>query len=530
MKKLTAEIQSNGETLIAIDNVLGISFGALDRGDLTDITNWGVFSNKGELSFIDTTKNFKSIISSYYNPNVCIYYITNSTKKLLATFLIDDYDYNDESKKVTLTLKDSLIDWQQNNIDEYYTFVKKSISDIWGDIYGAGARATTEALNDMSASMINTSYLNKATKWSNADKICQATMLRCFCDFDGTPMFSDETPRQLNNIVIKPRNIFSIGNKVGNVKTKIQLPSISAQNITKHENEPISDDIPFTLYDVKGKKSVTVDGETKLYIEASWAYDFANVTTLKIVLSGATSVGASVSTSVQKPQHFFNYGDVDITVNQAIIYNNYGDIQIRTMSSNPNKQVLSYSPSITVKEYDRYLGVSFQDDEVAEKYSQELEALGVVGSYCITKGTINVIGNFFTEDGETSYGSQSEKATNLQSNEIIQTQSTYGEKNLAQHIIDTVTEKYGNGVECVEMEVTPSEYYDIDGNNIISPNGYKPLFEKYDIVTPYIIKNGIEQPYSTKYDGSAKSFKVIGIEYSYQGLLRQKLYLQETTN
>ena len=48
MKKLTATIVTNeGTQLFGIDgNILSVNFGALDRGDISDTTNWGVFTPK----------------------------------------------------------------------------------------------------------------------------------------------------------------------------------------------------------------------------------------------------------------------------------------------------------------------------------------------------------------------------------------------------------------------------------------------------------------------------------------------------
>ena len=548
MKKLIAEIKNDNATLIEINDVLSVNFGALDRGNITDTTNWGLYSNKGEIVFIDKTKTFKSIISNYEDLRVNIYY-SNSQKKQLATFLIDDYEYNDESKKVTLTLKDNLIGWQSQTLDEYYEFSEKSIFSIWSYIHGEQSRLTNAVRIKMGLPIVNTSYMQKSSKWSNADKICQATMTRCFCDTDGTPLFADETPKQSNNIIIRPRNILSINNAARNAKTKIKDVSISAKQITKHRNEPISDEVPFTLYNIRGVYDVIDAGSDleaatpRLYgIVADWAgYNSSNVTIDSYIDLGIPSVGGFVYARIQKHDHLFSYSDADITVNIATIPPRSYDIetiQKTTKTTNEKKAQENgyeiYSPyKISISQSpirNDTLLVDVQDTEISYPYSVRLEKEGVVGNYCITDGTITVIGNFFTEDGETSYGSTSDKSTTLQSNELIQTESTYEGKALAQHIIDTVKAKYGNGIECVELEVTPSEYYDDDGINIISSQGDKPLFEKYDIVTPYVIRNGIEQPYSIKEDGSPKSFKIIGIEYSYQGLLRQKLYLQENTN
>lgn len=547
MKKLIAEIKNDNATLIEINDVLSVNFGALDRGNITDTTNWGLYSNKGEIVFIDKTKTFKSIISDYEDLSVNIYY-SNSQKKQLATFLIDDYEYNDESKKVTLTLKDNLIGWQSQTLDEYYEFFEKNIGSIWSYIHGEQSRTTYAALAKMGLSIVNTSYMQKSSKWSNADKICQATMTRCFCDTDGTPLFADESPKQSNNIIIRPRNVLSINNVARNAKTKIKDVSISAKQITKYENEPISDEVPFTLYNIRGvyEKHFGVGEPTQYGIFADWVgYNSSNVTINKYIAGDESSVGGFVSAKIQKPKNLFSYSGADITVNIATIpeysYENE-TIQKTTKTTNEKKaqengyeiyspdDIIIYNLSTSPRGRSDALLVKFQENEISYPYSDLPELNGVVGNYCITDGTITVIGNFYTEDGEKSYGSTSDKSTTLKSNELIQTESTYEGKALAQHIIDTVKAKYGNGIECVELEVTPSEYYDDDGINIISSQGNKPLFEKYDIVTPYVIRNGIEQPYSIKEDGSPKSFKIIGIEYSYQGLLRQKLYLQENTN
>lgn len=547
MKKLIAEIKNDNATLIEINDVLSVNFGALDRGNITDTTNWGLYSNKGEIVFIDKTKTFKSIISNYEDLSVNIYY-SNSQKKQLATFLIDDYEYNDESKQVTLTLKDNLIGWQSQTLDEYYEFFEKEISSIWSYIHGEQSRLTNAVRIKMGLSIVNTSYMQKSSKWSNADKICQATMTRCFCDTDGTPLFADETPKQSNNIIIRPRNILSINNVARNAKTKIKDVSISAKNITKYENEPISDEFPFTLYNIRGvyEKHFGVGEPTQYGIFADWVgYNSSNVTINNYIDWDVPSVGGFVSAKIQKPENLFSYSGADITVNIATIPDSSYEtetIQKTTKTTNEKKaqengyeiyspdDIIIYNLSTSPRGRSDALLVKFQENEISYPYSDLPELNGVVGNYCITDGTITVIGNFYTEDGEKSYGSTSDKSTTLKSNELIQTKSTYGGKALAQHIIDTVKAKYGNGIECVELEVTPSEYYDDDGINIINSQGNKPLFEKYDIVTPYVIRNGIEQPYSIKEDGSPKSFKIIGIEYSYQGLLRQKLYLQENTN
>jgi hypothetical protein len=448
--------------------------------------------------------------------------------------LIDDFDYEDESGKVTITLKDSLMDWQQQNVEEYYDFVEKSILEIWNSKYYNFANKTQGASAYMARTSVNTSYMTKSSRWSDANKICQATMLRCFCDIDGTPLFSTESSKQNNNISIMPKNILSIGEKIKNTKTKIQDVSISAYNIKKHKNEEIlSSSVPFTWYNTRGTSVEGPSGPVQNYIVADWANYFVNVSTIRVLANGGY-YGALVSARVKKPEHLFSFGDAVIEVNVSTTTNKSSKITVTKQSTKES----TYSPKVNVSEdiTDRsYLYVNVEDDFVIGAYSEELDELNLVGQHCVADGTINVLGDFFTDEGQTTFGSSSEFSEMLSSNELIQTESKYktyiADKlvsyNLAQYIIEKVKKEYENGVECVEMEVTPSDYYDNFGNNVINSTGEKPLFEKYDIVTPYVVRNGVEQPYSTKDDGSPKSFRVIGIEYSYKGVIRQKLHLQE---
>jgi hypothetical protein len=528
MKKLIAEITKDDATLLSIKKSISITFGALDRGDISDTTNWGCFSNKGEVVFIDSTKEFKEIYSNNDNIKVKIYYSSNQTKKLLATFLIDDFDYEDESGKVTITLKDSLMDWQQQNIGKYYEFYEKPMSEIWGKKLSRKMCSTDSAFFKMSKSKIGISYLKSDNRWSTAEKFCQASMTRVFCDEHGTPIISDETPKQEGFILIQPQNILSIQDKVGNRKTKIESPSIHAKNYAKKEGQPLFDDIAFTWYNTRG----TTGGDDS-YIKADFSNSFSNVVTECYDWYGSTT-GAKVSAKVQLPEHYFSAEGADITVNQSYISESaVGHKKLSTSESKVDSgdgfytgEGISYSLDFGI--FDREATITHSNTNAVSR-AQLSESNGVLGKSFITHGTLNWLGNFFVDDGEVNYGDTGEFSPQISSNELIQVGSHFDGKPLAQHILDTVEEKYSNGVECVVMEVTPSEYIGVVSEiyPVIDPKGEKPLFEKYDVVIPYVVRSGLITPYSTTEDGSPKKFKIIGIQYYYKGFIKQKLYLQE---
>lgn len=515
MRRLIAEIRNDDQVLISLDSeVTMISFSALDRANVSDTVNWGCFSNKGEIEFFDSQDNFKSIIESYPDVTVRIYYTSKEIESVLATFFIGDYEYNDDLKKVVLHLKDALIDYQEQNVDEYYEFDPKSLHDIWLDAYN-GVSLSVGVGNKMRNTTVAIPYLKQDNKWRNIDKLCQAAMARCFCDPYGEPIISDETSYYTQHIRINPSNILSIENKTSNKTTKIDNVLLRAPVYNGKFGTIASGQ--FDWYDVIGSNYVSSSNK---YIKAVWQnYDG----------TGRNERWAYFGGIIYKDKSNVFKAEAAEVITTTSRFGDGSDIE--TQKTNIPINVINARPDTPL---DRTTPYVVDEGEYFYAYYNSHSAIGAisqndpnyVGTYCVNGGTINVYGNYFTENGEEIFGDTGENAVQLEGNELIQFESLFDSKYLAQHIIDTVKSKYSNGVECVVMEVTPSMYFGT-GGAIIAPESSRPLFGKYDIVVPYVIRHGKEQPYSTNADGSAKSFKIVGIEYSYKGFLRQKLHLQE---
>ena len=129
MAKLICKLlDENKEFLFEINNILKIHFTSLDRGSASDTTNWGCFSNSGEIEFLDFNNKY------YFAENAkfaCIYYFSNKKEKLLATFLIDKYDYNHETKKTRVILIDNLLDFQKKQVGSTFPYVPCSVLSMW---------------------------------------------------------------------------------------------------------------------------------------------------------------------------------------------------------------------------------------------------------------------------------------------------------------------------------------------------------------------------------------------------------------
>lgn len=530
MKRLILEIKNNYNDDVALcsfdEEIVSVSFGALDRGNVSDITNWGCFSNTGDVEFIDKDNRFEQSIADNADAKVCIYCITttqtNTSKELLATFLVEDYEIDRETKKVSVRLRDALVDFQTQDLEEYYKFgdmvsggayIGYPLNTIWVYNYRTFLGAPYSALQLMKKITIDIPYIEKGTRWQHIDKLCQASMMRCFCNKNGVPIISGENVirqeeyyHHADPVKIRACNILSIENKIPNKKTIVKDVAISAKDYQRIVGGRVSDKHQFTWYSVVGADYNSLGGKTIV----------ANPDLSPSTGRSASNCYAYAEGMEKLPHTFGTVGKAQADTKKWVFEK--GELISSTATFSENKY-------FNVVDYGNCADIDFERVPAIEGRT-EGEPSNFVGNFCISGGEMYLIGNRFEESGEQNYGSESQYATRLQSNELIQVNDTIqiGEsssKSLAQHIIDTVKTKYSNGVECVVMEVTPSTYQTKGGATV------DRLFEKYEEVIPYVVRNGVEQPYSTNEDGSEKIFKIMGIEYSYRGLLRQKLHLQE---
>lgn len=511
MKKLIAKLYIvDSSTSEEIQNITSISFGALDRGNVSDTTNWGCFSNKGEISFVDT-QGIVQLLESMEDIEIEFFCKDQNSETLLATFIVDDFEQNEETKEAKITLKDKLLSMQTTEHDEIYKgvggagVIASSLLNSIGSFSKAGL-----VLVKLSYIRIPVAYIESGSVWSQLDKFCQATMLRCVCNKYGEIEITDETkgnaqqgvePLAESPSIIRSRNILSIGNKTKNYKTKINSANIVERRLVSHVNEKLADCVGFTWFNVY----LTTNGWEPVINR----YNENGTTKFGEYEDG--SLWAFFETVIKKPDNFFRANASFARV--SIVNLETGDTVIK--STAPIGEETKYEPSkFDIYDKGENLELGIRQDNIVDESGN---------LYC--QGEISAVGDFFTDEGTKIVG-DTEAEISLNNNELIQSEATYDGKRLARHIVDTVKEKYGNGVECVEIEVTPSTYYDKAGNVIVGTEE-KPVFERYDLVVPYVTRGGVEVPYSTNSDGTPKTFKVIGIDYSYSGLLRQKLYLQE---
>lgn len=154
--------------------------------------------------------------------------------------------------------------------------------------------------------------------------------------------------------------------------------------------------------------------------------------------------------------------------------------------------------------------------------------------YRLLRSKISIEGECYTPTSKSlKYPSNATLLDNfisLPTNELCQDHNTLPGIAWTTSVLTSVFSKYKNGKEVYEIKCSIADYYDTDGNLIISPNNsnFSATFEMHTIVEPYVFTSGGEVPLSTKADGTPKRFEIIGIDYSYSGVAWQKLIIQES--
>lgn len=132
----------------------------------------------------------------------------------------------------------------------------------------------------------------------------------------------------------------------------------------------------------------------------------------------------------------------------------------------------------------------------------------------------------------TTYGTNNNSSFELPSNELLQAETTQdlsGDSSFVLSTLMRVVNKYKKGKEVCTIKCAIADYYDTTGGLTICPSksNYPMCFDKHQIVVPYVFTSNGEVPFSEKADGTPKQFEIIGIDYTYRGVVWQELTLQE---
>ena len=519
-KRIVVEISRADELIMTIDeNMLSCEFGALDRGNITDVTDWGIYANRGSVSFIDKNGYFNNsnINSLELKGAKASIYLVKDDMVLISTLYVDDVEYNDATKQVDIQLISGLSKWQskitKNSIYPFYETYADEILNIICDRFGV--EIISQETDFLGYKIkVDCPYIEPGNLWDIVNQVCRATMSRIVETEEGdakiTSCFPERTP-----IVVSPKNIIDIPQ---NSFARIVNSSIQYKKITVYKDQ-VTDSTKSNIRINWGDsyKPSSVDGamlefselpaglfpNSTNYVYASGIYTFktphkiyrANGIKTFLDTKEVNSLG-DVTEALQTEGSFFIYARV---LNDSNIMCSAGKAKVRTIQTNSSgrvstdKYVLRVETRVPIDGFDdngtseeRQINTKYADEPIVQIPSSDLVR---EHSECWTVDNIYIP--------------------------------------LYKYILQEIKRRYEKGIECFEIECLFNEYVNESGEVVFDGKDLSQHFKRYDVIIPYVSKNGKTIPLRTNQDGTPKKFRIIGISYSYDGLLRQKLSVQE---
>lgn len=521
-KRLTATIYSGKDELVRIDeNLLYAEFGALDRGDITNVVDWGIYANRGSILFVDNTGIFSNeslIQGKFVDYIVKLFLVDRTNRILISTFNIANATLDDENNTVNIELCSRLLSMEKEkttgSVYPFYSTKATSLISLIKNVLPRSQILEGVDVKNLSSTYIGCPYIGVDNAWNIMTKLCQATMSRMFENIYGFPQITSSFPEK-TPIIVKPNNIISV--------EQAGFVMIDNASIMVTQRESLEDQI---LEDSCQKFSVGWDEVGLAVAEDGFTISSQNVD---------SSVGAGYRRTVNgnikfnTPYKIFSVGSDSSYINSNLTVDDFVNATTETKQVMRTKGV-SASPYVT---NETEICASIKDFLV-----HKVDTVATVSSIkdIVYGGTFRFPISTFLDNGtytlSTIGNSDSLKEEKIDSNDLIQGISYYKFEDgsyveLGQYILDEVKKRYANGIECFEMECLFNNYYDEDGNKVFDREDLSKHFQRYDVIIPYVKRKGQTVPLRSNEDGTPKKFRIIGISYYYDGLLKQRLQLHE---
>jgi hypothetical protein len=282
-KRLIVEIINGEDVIMTIDqNLLSAEFGALDRGNLTDVVDWGIYANRGSISFIDNSNFFnnENVNSFDLKKYTVRFYLAKNSRVLISTFKIDSVQFDEEKREVNIELVSGILSLEQKNISQriypfYPTNAKELLSSINKNSLAYKIIYVGEDSININKTFIGCPYIGVDTVWNVMNKLCQATMSRVIENPEGrlyiTSSFPQKTP-----IIVKPYNVIKI-EKAGFVK--IENPSIDVTKRVVYDTGNAFEGASKSFSIERSEKDETVSGISGFTMTNKYREEPGNYTT-----------------------------------------------------------------------------------------------------------------------------------------------------------------------------------------------------------------------------------------------------------
>lgn len=529
MKICAAKIRANNKEISIYHRIASMSVECLDRGNVSDTINYGIYSNRGNLKFIDFDKRFYNMIDGKVGnpPKISVRAFLSSEKdeKQITTLDVVNLIYEHETLTCSLELDDGLTLWQNKKMPEIYLFDDTTAYDALCKIMAEANEPigfTREAEWRLKNLTIYCPRLVASTLWDNVTKICQISMCRVTRGSDGIAKISTDNDRNdRGRIFIRARDIIGTVGMTSSSKTAIPNANISITNRIKHFAEEIGRRAQFRAYTFAGNAD-----------SISWIGENAETKFLEASNGQAEDTSAWGVIEVPDSVHslYFGQEDNELAVEANVLTGKNDMFKITKATSHLADESRGGLNLVqTSHTWDKSSGK-------AEVSFTNRSFIDAPIPYILLDGEIFLKGNFYTDSASVtqSYSTDDEQIEmEIPSNDLLQSGNLYGaDRSNSEWILHTIEQQYKDGIMCAELDCLLSTYYDENGDPVTSGEWGRDnisVLEQFDVVVPYIMRNGFEQPLALNTDQTPKAFRIIGIKYQYSGRLKQRLFLQETT-
>lgn len=187
-------------------NMLNLDRSIFDRSDL-ELPSYGIISNTGNIEFNDLDGEIKdyaemNLLQSGIDVEVYINNTLTKTNELIGKFNSSDWNYDNDNRQVTLSIKDDLEEWQDINIDginyDPRTPVSQNLAYFYNYLYNFTPskynmleydELDSITKNILFNTVVQYPTLENGSLWDGWTKLCEVAQAHIYKDNEGNTVF-----------------------------------------------------------------------------------------------------------------------------------------------------------------------------------------------------------------------------------------------------------------------------------------------------------------------------------------------------
>ena len=190
----------------ALNNLISLERAIFDRSD-TKLPSYGILSNNGNLWFNDTNGAFLTyanagVLGSGLKVHILLNNTLSKTSEEVGVFETDTWDYDNDNRSVSVSLKDDLVQWQDIYVEGFGydprkpndILTEKSMANLYDWLYKktpktykmlAFSELDQETKTILQNTIIDYPFLESGSLWAQWTKLCQVCGLYIYKNNQG---------------------------------------------------------------------------------------------------------------------------------------------------------------------------------------------------------------------------------------------------------------------------------------------------------------------------------------------------------